>query len=715
MRFDPHFSRRPTSLLLLLLCGLFVSPGRAWPATLVAPNNLENSDASFGAGVFRAPGYRLQSVYGAIHFPPDIGLLITELRFRPDRAAGFAFSTTVASIQVNLSTTTKDPDELSSTFASNVGSDDTVVFSGSLSLSSQFTGPVNGPKDFDMVIPLTTPFLYNPAAGNLLVEFRNFSGSTEASPLSGQAVLGDAASRLGGGTTSLQGGMDTGVDALQIVYISTNQPPVPPQPIQIVRGPYLQNLTRSNIVVRWRTNRTTNSVVQFGLGQSLTWSVTNNVRTNDHAVVLTNLSADTKYYYAIAASETNLVGGSDHFFITAPSVPKSTRIWAMGDFGTFGRYGNGALAVRDAYYNFTTNRYTDLWLMLGDNAYDYGTDQEYQRAVFDVYQGILRQTVAWSTIGNHETYGSNAVGHIAYFDIFNHPRQGEAGGVPSGTPNYYSFDYGNIHFVCLDSELSDQTDEGPMAIWLREDLTANTNEWLISYWHSPPYTKGSHDSDNDADTSGHLKNMREVFVPILESFGVDLILGGHSHNYERSHLLHGHYGKSLTLQPEMIIDAGGGNPSVGGAYEKIGGGEESNGAVYVVAGSGGFATFAVGRHPAMYAQFVELGSLVLDVNSNRLDAIFLRDTGEIDDTFTIIKGPAPLRIEKITYSGEEVTLQLRTVAGKSYRIERATQLGPSNWTPVGSEFSATGPVTLWSSAVPSGPDVRFYRAVLVTD
>jgi hypothetical protein len=714
MRLDTHFSRRPTPLLLLV-CGLLAPPWLAWPATLVAPNHLETLDASFGAGGFRAPGYRLQSVYGAVHFPSDIGLLITELRFRPDRAAGFAFTTTVASIQVNLSTTTREPDDLSATFASNVGFDDTVVFTGSLSLSSQFTGPVNGPKAFDMVIPLIAPFLYNPAAGNLLVEFRNFSGSTEASPLSGEAILGDAASRLGGGIASLQGGMDTGADALQIVYTPTVQPPVPPQPIQVMRGPYLQNLTRSNIVVRWRTNRATNSVVRFGLEESLTWAMTNNVRTNDHTVVLTNLAPDTKYYYAIGARDTNLVGGPKHFFITAPSVPKPTRIWAMGDFGTFGRYGNGALAVRDAYYNFTTNRYTDIWLMLGDNAYDYGTDQEYQRAVFDVYQDMLRQTVAWSTIGNHETYGSNKVGHIAYFDIFNHPTQGEAGGVPSGTINYYSFDYGNIHFVCLDSELSDQTDKGPMATWLREDLTGNTNEWLIAYWHSPPYTKGSHDSDNDADTSGHLKNMREVFVPILEAFGVDLILGGHSHNYERSHLLHGHYGKSFTLQPEMIIDAGGGNPHAGGAYEKLDGAEESNGAVYVVAGSGGFATFAVGRHPVMYAQFVELGSLVLDVNSNRLDAVFLRDTGEIGDAFTIIKGPAPLRIEKITFSGEEVTLQLRTVAGKSYRIERATHLGPSNWASVGSAFPAIGPVTLWTDVVPPGPDARFYRAILVTD
>jgi hypothetical protein len=67
---------------------------------------------------------------------------------------------------------------LSATFANNVGADDTVVFSGPLSLSSAFTGPSAGPKDFDIVITLQTPFLYDPSAGNLLLDVRNFSGGT---------------------------------------------------------------------------------------------------------------------------------------------------------------------------------------------------------------------------------------------------------------------------------------------------------------------------------------------------------------------------------------------------------------------------------------------------------------------------------------------------------------------------------------------------------
>ena len=681
---------------------------------MVAPNQLATSSPIFGSGVLRAPNYHEQMVYGTAHFPPDIGLVITELRFRPDSFYGQAFTTTVESIQFNLSTTTRNPDALSSTFANNVGFDDTVVFNGALNISSQFTGPPGGPKDFDIVIPLSTPFLYNPAAGNLLLEVRNISGSSTASPLGGGSIPGDAASRLGGTLASPTGGADSAVEALQIVYTATNQPPVPPQPLVLVRGPYLQNLTTSNIIVRWRTSRPTNNVVQFGLNaENLAWAVTNDVRTNNHAVVLTNLAPDTKYFYSIGATETNLAGGANYFFISAPTNSKPTRIWAMGDFGTTGRYGNGAVAVRDAYYNFTGSRYTDVWLMLGDNAYDYGTDEEYQRAVFDVYQAILRQTAAWSTIGNHETYASNALGHIAYFDIFNLPSAGEAGGIPSGTIKYYSFDYGNIHFVCLDSELSDQTVAGPMAAWLRADLEANTKEWLIAYWHSPPYTKGSHDSDNDLDTDGHLKNMREVFVPILESFGVDLVLGGHSHNYERSFLLDGHYGKSGTLQDEMIRDAGSGRTDDSGAYIKASQGS-GEGAIYVVAGSGGFATVQVGHHGVMHTALLRTGSLVLDVDGDRLDAKFVRETGAIDDYFTILKGVAPeaLRIKTARLSAGTVTLQLKTRAGFTYQVERATTLGPGNWQPVGNQFVATGATTKWTTVMEE--QTAFYRVVLIS-
>jgi hypothetical protein len=59
--------------------------------------------------------------------------------------------------------------------------------------------------------------------------------------------------------------------------------------------------------------------------------------------------------------------------------------------------------------------------MLGDNAYFSGTDDEYQAAVFSVFQPLLRTIPLWPTIGNHETYAAAADGHIAYYDIFSLP------------------------------------------------------------------------------------------------------------------------------------------------------------------------------------------------------------------------------------------------------------------------------------------------------
>ena len=64
--------------------------------------------------------------------------------------------------------------------------------------------------------------------------------------------------------------------------------------------------------------------------------------------------------------------------------------------------------------------------------------------------------------------------------MFTLPQNGEAGGVPSGTENYYSFDYANIHFVCLDSSSSDRDVGSPMLTWLESDLSSTTQEWIIA-------------------------------------------------------------------------------------------------------------------------------------------------------------------------------------------------------------------------------------------
>ncbi|MEN8260391.1 MAG: metallophosphoesterase, partial [Pseudomonadota bacterium] len=297
---------------------------------------------------------------------------------------------------------------------------------------------------------------------------------------------------------------------------------------------------------------------------------------------------------------------------------------------------SNAAAVRDAYKNFNGSRYTDLLLMLGDNAYDNGTDSEYQKAVFNMYPEVLRQTPLWPTLGNHDARSADSSSLSGvYYSLFHLPRNAEAGGVPSGTEAYYSFDYDNIHFICLDSMDTSRSKTGSMMTWLKNDLAANDKDWTIAFWHHPPYSKGSHNSDSETA----MIQMRENALPILESYGVDLVLTGHSHSYERSYLLDGHYGKSSTLTSGMILDNGDGREDGDGAYFKTQLGPlPHDGAVYVVAGSSGKLRDGPLNHPAMVVSTITLGSVVLDISDGRLDAKFIDTSGKFRDYFTIEKG-----------------------------------------------------------------------------
>ena len=407
----------------------------------------------------------------------------------------------------------------------------------------------------------------------------------------------------------------------------------------VIRGPYLQLGTPDSVVIRWRTATASDSRVRFGDAPgNLTSSVDDAAITTEHEVTLTELAADTTYYYSIGDTNDVFAGDdSEHFFLTPPmaGTAKRTRLWVLGDSGT----ANGnALAVANAYESFTGSRHTDLWLMLGDNAYNDGTDSEYQAAVFDMYPGMLRKSVLWPTLGNHDGRSADSSTLTGvYYDIFTLPTQGEAGGLVSGTEAYYSFDYGNIHFICLDSHETDRSPGGAMMNWLTQDLAATTQEWIIAFWHHPPYTKGGHNSDTDPQ----LTEMRENALPILEAAGVDLILTGHSHSYERSFLLNGHYGTSDTLTPEMQIDAGDGQTDGDGAYKAVfNEADPYSGAVYITAGSSGKTSMGLLDHPVMvHASLKLLGSLVLDIDGNRLDATFLRVNGNVRDSFTILKNP----------------------------------------------------------------------------
>src|SRR6266571_2142120 len=460
--------------------------------------------------------------------------------------------------------------------------------------------------------------------------------------------------------------------------------------VSVKRGPYLQTGSSTSVTVKWRTDVSTDSCVRYGTSSSSLSSQTcSSTSTTDHVVKLSSLSSNTKYYYSIGTSAGSIAGDSTYFFLTAPQTgtTKATRIWVLGDAGT---NSSSQRAVRDAYYTYTGSRHTDLWLMLGDNAYPDSTDSDYQAAVFNMYPTVLRKSVLWPTFGNHEAHTASSSSQSGtYYDIFTLPKSGEAGGVASGTEAYYSFNYGNIHFVCLDSTDSNRSPSGAMLTWLKSDLAANTQQWLIAFWHHPPYSKGSSDSDTDST----LAQMRQYALPILEDYGVDLVLSGHSHSYERSYLLDRHYGKSNTLTSSMILDSGDGREDGSGAYEKPDVLTPHKGAVYTVAGSAGQTGGGSLNHPAMCISLDVRGSLVLDIDGSRLDAKFLSSTGVVQDDFTIVKedsGTPPPTITSFTPTsgpvGTAVTLTgthfgtgatqvaFNGTSATSFTVDSATQI-----------------------------------------
>jgi hypothetical protein len=405
----------------------------------------------------------------------------------------------------------------------------------------------------------------------------------------------------------------------------------------VTRGPYIMSGTPSAMSIRWRTDLETDSVVRYGmLSDSHDQLAVDSELTTEHEVTLANLNPAAKYYYSVGTTSGPLEGGTeDYFFVTSPQVGVQTpiRVWAMGDFGNGSA---GQRAVRDRYYDFAGSTHTDVTLHLGDNAYSSGTDLEYQTKNFDVYREFYRHAAIWPAFGNHDGGSADSDTQSGvYYDIFTLPANGEAGGVASGTEAYYSFDYGNAHFICLNSHDVDRSPGGAMLSWLENDLAATTQTWIVAYWHHPPYTKGSHDSD----TENQLVEMREFVLPVLENYSTDLILGGHSHVYERSYLIAGHYGESHTWDDALhAVDIRDGRVDGDGAYIKEVQRTPQDGTVYVVAGSGGQLGAGFGlNHPAHFYSSVTRGSLVLDIRGNTLDARFLTDSGTIDDHFTIKK------------------------------------------------------------------------------
>jgi acid phosphatase type 7 len=416
----------------------------------------------------------------------------------------------------------------------------------------------------------------------------------------------------------------------------------------LTRGPYLQMGNQTGVTIRWRTNIPTNSRIQAGTTYgSYTLSANSSAQTTEHAVRLNGLRPGTKYYYRIGSSVQTLQSGTANYFRTAPPADSAgkTRIAVFGDCGR-DENGNRTGAL-NAYLRRVDSNAAPIMLLLGDNAYQKGTDAEYQTQFFNPYSStVLKNHIVFPAPGNHDYYSSTQASRSGpYYQNFTMPTAAECGGIASGTEAYYAYDWGNIHFVSMDSYGTETASNSrmydtlsPQVTWLKRDLAANKKPWVIVYWHHPPFTMGSHNSDTETE----LVKIRQNFIRIIERFGVDLVLTGHSHDYERSYLLNDYYGTEADFNPLLHAKSSSsgkddGSPNSLPYTTQLGAG--NHGTVYVVTGSSGAAGNVQAGYPhnAMPFSFNEGGMFYLEVEANRLNAEFIRKDGVIRDKFTIIQ------------------------------------------------------------------------------
>ncbi len=427
-----------------------------------------------------------------------------------------------------------------------------------------------------------------------------------------------------------------------------------PASAQLIREPYLQSVTDTTATIVWRTDVASpaDSRVQYGvdaldqvaLGAGVVPPSNDGAR--DHFVAIDGLLPATTYRYDVGTVTGGVQGGGteDHHFRTAPAVGAGAPFtaWFLGDSGIDSATQR---TVRDAMLTHTGETPPDLFLHVGDIAYHNGTDSEFTDNHFAQYAGILRNTPFWPAIGNHEANTSDSTTQTgAYFEAFVLPSQAEAGGAVSETEAYYAFDHGNVHFVALDTADSSLAVGSAQLTWLAADLASTQQDWVIAFFHHPPYSKGQHDSDNPFNSGGRLRDARENMVPVLEAGGVDLVVAGHSHLYERSYLLdsaHG-YGNAtpafaVLTDDGRIVDPGDGDPAGDGAYAKLPGGGANEGAVFIVAGHGARAPAGSANHPVMAFSELANGSLLVSFDGLVLTGRNVRVDGEVTDTFSIRK------------------------------------------------------------------------------
>lgn len=418
----------------------------------------------------------------------------------------------------------------------------------------------------------------------------------------------------------------------------------------VTRGPALQSIDQDSAIVGFRLDASCAVNVRYGPGLSLSQTATAPAGTN-HFVTLEGLKPGTDYSYAIDACGQGT--GKTGSFRTAPVTgSRSVHFAAMGDFGT-----GGSDQTKNA--NAIVAQKPEFWVALGDNAYASGTDEEFQTRFFDPMAPLLANVPVFPSLGNHEYETQSGQ---PYLDNLELPRNN-----PGGTERYYSFDWGNVHLVALDSNAALEEQK----TWLAQDLAQSKADWKVVFFHHPPYSSGDHQSS---------MAMRK-FAPLFEAGGVDLVLTGHDHNYERTHSLKG----------DQVVPAG-----------------TPGSVVYLVVGTGGAVPrpFKVAQ-PEWSAARNDgvLGYLDVKIDGGTLIAQLLSTTGQVADSFQLTKTLPPPTVKIVGEPATGLSAMFTAIADPAdaeivwnFGDGSAAQHGPT----VTHEFSQPGRYTVTATATSGG-------------
>lgn len=377
----------------------------------------------------------------------------------------------------------------------------------------------------------------------------------------------------------------------------------------LVRYPYLQNVGSERATILWATREAGMGAVQFSTGGGPLQTVTATQRRLPDTLTglsftyyqsqadLAALRPGTEYTYRILHEGRVLTNDENLRFRTAQRGPFSFLVF--GDSGTGG-------AEQRALAQLMFRERPALVLHTGDLGYPSGTFPILTTRYLDIYQDLMKRAPFFATPGNHEYDADNGA---AYFAIHAPPTDG----VPlPDRGRYYSFDWGDVHFISLDTNLplsQAASGRGPMLQWLEQDLARTRQPWRIVYFQHPPYPTSVH------ETGSTNALVRTLVVPILERYNVQISFSGDEHNYQQSKPLKG----------GQVVEPGAGT-------------------VYVITGGGGGPLYPVVPRPLLaYAESAH-HYLRVDLQAPRLTVHAIRLDGQEIDTFSLQlpTGPPPV-------------------------------------------------------------------------